>query len=202
MMHEQICLGGAPVVGFGAPPQDSYEATLAHERATAPATIGGFFVGAIGGALLGNTIHKGAVGATVGTIAGGVSGALGGNLIASYMLRKTWRRIPFTDITKLKAGQQIAMSAAMPGGVVIPPEIIAALKTQLEALANAPASLPTKNFLQYPPGSKLPPYWPADDNLGPNAYRISADVIADAPSGSAGIKDPPSSAGTFEVWVR
>jgi hypothetical protein len=98
-MNEQVFLNGAPVVGFG-----DAESELAHERATAPATIAGFFVGAIGGAVLGNVVHKGAVGATVGTIVGGVGGLLGGNLLASYALRKP----PQRDCESLSADERTA----------------------------------------------------------------------------------------------
>ena len=91
MMHERIYLGGAPVVGFGAnsdPLAESaepYKMALARERAAAPWLIAGFFVGAAGGAVLGNVIHKGAVGAAVGTVVGGISGAVSSSLLAMYM---------------------------------------------------------------------------------------------------------------------
>lgn len=217
-MNERISLGGVPVVGFGATPATAGPRPFFSKDFT---PILYPLIPAVGGALLGYHIKKG-TGAVVGGVVGGAVGGLvyfGAHFNDSgtpgpstqtgptstptqLPAASTWRRIPFTDVAKLKAGQQIAMAAAMPGGALIPPEIIAALKSQFDALANAPVNLPTKNFLQYPPGSKLPSDWPADDDLGANAYRISADVIADAPPEAANIKSPSSSDGTFEVWVR
>lgn len=83
-MNEKISLGGVPI-GFGSPESDA----LASERAAAPATIAGFFVGAIGGAILGNAIHKGAAGGAVGAITGGLGGGVASNLLASRFLRKS-----------------------------------------------------------------------------------------------------------------
>ena len=101
----------------------------------------------------------------------------------------------------VKAGQQIAIAAAESNGAPIPPDEIANIAMQFTALATAPVSLPATNFIQYPPGSQLPYDWPKDDDLGPNAYRVTADVIADAPPEVKPIKVPPSSVGVFKVWV-
>lgn len=213
MTHEQVFLGGAPVVGFGDPPRDPNEEYLAHQKATAPARIGGLLVGAIGGAVLGNRIHKGAVGATVGTLAGGFGGALGGELLASYALRKTlptmlpWQRVPersvpagnggfrqILDASSLKAQDQYAVAIAAPGGAPIPPD-------QIAEIAEVAKTLPTGHSNLYPPGTSLPADWPADDDLGPNAYRVMEDVLRDVPYGTA-LTVPPTSVATIKMWVR
>jgi hypothetical protein len=205
-MREHISLGGVPVVGFGA---DPYEMALAQERAAAPATIICFLLGAVGGAVLGNVIHKGAVGTAIGTVVGGIGGGIGGNLLASSFessarayRQASWRRIPVTEIANLKSGQQLAIAAGAPYRTPIPPEDIAAINLQFEALKTAPVNLPFKNFATYPPGSKLPDDWPTDDDLGPNAYRISEELIMDAPPEAARIEDLAPKNGTIEVWVR
>jgi len=221
-MHEQVFLGGAPVVGFGAQDPDPYAAALARERAAAPATIIGFFVGAIGGAVLGNLVHKGATGAAVGAVTGGVGGAIGGNLL-SHALNKTpltmpWQRVPeinvsagngafrqVLDVSNLKAGQQFALAIVDAGGAPIPPDQIAqftALITgQFTAQIRSPSPPPVGNFVTYPPGAPLPADWPADDDLGPNAYRVMADIFADKPQDAAPSL-PLASEGTVKMWTR
>lgn len=224
-MKEQISLNGAPVVGFGITPedveqsrlrdlQDPYKMALARERATAPATIIGFFVGSIGGAVLGNFVHKGAVGTAIGTMSGGFGGAVGGNLLAMYATREPlptpWQRVPeksvsagdgglrqILDVPSLKAGDQCAFAVAAPGGVLIPPDQIAQV-TQL--FQNLPTGY--SEVYLYPPGAKLPANWPTDDDLGPNAYRVMENVLADVAQGAAALGVPPTSVGTIKMWVR
>jgi hypothetical protein len=113
-----------------------------------------------------------------------------------------WKRIQISELVGLKAGQQLAIAAALPGGAPISSRDLAQVEIQLEALTAAPASLPIKNYVQFPPGSQLPAIWPPNDDLGPNAFRMIGDVVADAPPEAATLKPLPPSAGTIELWVR
>lgn len=246
MMHEQIALNGAPVVGFGGSVED--------EKKFYGTMIGvpllGIIAGAAGGALLGRK-KSGAV-AAVGAVAGGIAGGAGGIVLAELILRATtpaalpskyvpppendlpalpappsapaqptptppttpsqpqsqpqssaptWKRIQVNELVGLKSGQQLAISVAIPGFAPFQGDI-AQTQAQLLALTAAPASLPIKNYIQYPPGSELPTIWPSDDNLGPNAFRMIGDVVANAPPEAALLKAPLPSEGTIEMWVR
>ena len=113
-----------------------------------------------------------------------------------------WKRIQISELVGLKAGQQLAIAAALPGGAPISSRDLAQVEIQLEALTAAPASLPIKNYVQFPPGSQLSAIWPPNDDLGPNAFRMIGDVVADAPPEAATLKPLPPSAGTIELWVR
>jgi hypothetical protein len=207
-MREQIFLGGAPVVGFGVGLSDE-----ASEKKFYGVMIGvpllGIVAGSIGGAVLGKGVIGTAAGAVIGGLVGGAAGIGTGILVlkheASTAVRAswTWQRIPeLSDLSKLKAGDQLAFAIAEPGDAPISPELLADIKLQFTALNTAPVNLPTKNFVLYPPGSKLPADWPRDDSLGPNAYRITADVITDAPPSAAWLKPIAPSEGTVEVWAR
>lgn len=214
MLHERISINGAPVVGFG----DAASEKKQLESVFIPPLVG-FLAGSIGGAVLGSLVKKG-VGTAVGTIAGGVGGAAVGLVVGYHLAHSTgaaatstpatpasWRRIPIEDIAKLKAGQQYAVAVAMANGAPLLPADIASIDLQFTALKTAPVNLPFKNFASYPPGSKLPSDWPKDDDLGPNAYRISADLTADAPADAAGLKNLNTESFAAdglaaEVWVR
>jgi hypothetical protein len=196
MMYEQISLGGAPVVGFG----DAGGAKSLIEHGPVIGTL----VGATGGAILGALVKKG-VGAAVGAVVGGLGGAFVGIAVAKATPNNPpppWQHIPFTDIAKLVAGQQLALAVAAPNGAPMPPEDIAAINTQFTALLTAPVNLPFKDFVQYPPGSKLPLDWPADDDLGPNAYRVAETLTVDAPPETAKFKDLAPNLGTVKAWMR
>jgi predicted secreted protein len=73
-MHEQLFLGGAPVVGFG--DADILGAPLVTK------SLVGLLVGSIGGAVLGSFVKEGGAGAVLGTIVGGLSGAAIGTAMA------------------------------------------------------------------------------------------------------------------------
>lgn len=204
MMHEQISLNGAPVVGFG---------DEASEKKSYAVLIGVPLLGIVAGAVGGAALGKGAIGTAGGAVIGGLVGGAGGIMVAQLVLRHeastavraswAWQRIPqLSDLSKLRAGDQLAVAIAEPRGAPMSPELLADIKLQFTALNTAPVSLPTKNFVLYPPGSKLPSDWPWDDRLGPNAYRITADVIMDAPPSSAWLKPLDPSVGTTEVWAR
>jgi hypothetical protein len=72
MMHEQISLGGAPVVGFG-------DANLSVANPMFFVPILGIIGGAAGGALLGHKV--GAVTTAVGAVVGGLVGGAGGIML-------------------------------------------------------------------------------------------------------------------------
>jgi hypothetical protein len=214
MIHEQISFNGRPAIGFG----DAVSEKKQLEAVFVPPLVG-FLVGSIGGAVLGSLVEKG-VGTAVGTIAGGVGGAAVGLVVGYHLAHPDsavatstpatptpWRRIPVEDIAKLKSGQQYAVAVALANGAPLLPADIASIDLQFTALKTAPVNLPFKNFASYPPGAKLPSDWPKDDDLGPNAYRISADLIADAPADAAGLKNINTESFAAdglaaEVWVR
>lgn len=214
-MNERISFNGRPTIGFG----DAASETKQLEAVFVPPIVG-FFVGSIGGAVLGSLVKKG-VGTAIGTIVGGLGGAAGGLVVGWHLAHPTgatvpsttpsitssWKRIPIEDIAKLKAGQQYAVAVAMANGAPLLPADIASIDLQFTALKTAPVNLPFKNFASYPPGTKLPSDWPKDDDLGPNAYRISADLTADAPADAAGLKNINTESLAAdglaaEVWVR
>jgi hypothetical protein len=198
--HEQLFLGGAPVVGFG-----DAGAVPPIEHVPVISTL----IGATGGAILGALVKKG-VGAAIGAVVGGLSGAIVAVAVAKATSNNpppAWRRVqPTTTATgktldlSVKAGQQIAVAVVGPNGAPVSSTEVSQLHTILATLPASPANLPTKNFVEYPPGSRLPPDWPTDDNLGAGAYRATADVLADTPRTSRAI--PPPSVLAIEIWVR
>jgi hypothetical protein len=197
-MNEQIFLSGAPVVGFG-------DAASSMKLDVPKQVLLASLAGATGGAVLGALFKKG-----VGAAIGAVVGALGGAAFAVHTTDvaiaawTTWVRLPITSLDTIKAGQQLALAFAMPNGAPMSSDMISKINLQFTALVTAPVNLPTTNFVQYPPGSKLPSDWPADDDLGPNAYRLIADVIANALPEAAQLKnfDLPKDQGTIKVWSR
>jgi len=195
MTNDQIFLNGAPIVGFG----DIQGAVPPIEHGP----VIGILVGATGGAILGALVKKG-IGAAVGAVVGGLGGAFVGVAIAKATPNNpppSWRLAQQFPVG-VKAGQQIAMAVVGPNGAPIPPADVAQLDALLTALSTAPANLPVRNFVKYPPGSQLPPDWPADDDLGANAYRITEDVLIDMPTNTKPMRPLPPDAGMFKIWVR
>jgi hypothetical protein len=188
---EHISYNGAPTVGFGETREEG-------ERKFYSTMFGrplfGLVAGAVAGAIgLGRGVEKGVgaavVGAVVGGLAGGAVGAMSGaytmrRAIAAHnaALRATWRRIQATDT--VKAGQQVALSIVGPNRAPLTPEEIAQVDEAM-ALVTTVGSVRagydvSRLVAKYPPGSVLPAYWPADDDLGPQAYRVVIDALADA----------------------
>ena len=198
---------GIPVVGFG-------DADLITNPIISRPAIG-FVLGSLGGAALG-ALTKSVGWTAAGTFLGGFGGMVAGAAVALNEARAAttptpaatpgewsqWKRIQISDLIGMKAGQQLAMAAVRAGGVPFPPEVIANMDIQLTALATAPANLPIKNIVKYPPGSQLPSDWPKDDDLGPNAYRMIGDLVMNAPPEAATLKPLSSDEGTIELWMR
>jgi len=211
-----ITRNGHAVVGFGetatAPPRSRIAQTLADAflGAAAGAGLGGL-IGGKTGALIGVAVGSIGVGAVTYAVLGEDAAPAapspmppndGPPALPAATWWSPWKRIQISDIANLKAGQQMATAFALPGSAIISPEDVAKITTQFTALTTAPANLPVKNIIPYPPGSQLPRDWPPDDDLGSNAYRVIEDVVMDAPPEAATIKTPPPSMGTFELWVR
>lgn len=213
MMNENLFLNGVPI-GVGEDTRLDSEKKL--YGSVAGGLILGTLAGAVGGAMMGHKVSK-VVGTGVGLVAGGIVGGAVGTVAGLGLAAalspaastsstpstvSAWRRIQIDDLINLKAGDQLAMSMAAPGGVPFSSEELNYATMQLAALATAPADLPIKNIVQYPPGAQLPADWPRDDDLGPNAFRVIGDVARDAPPEAAKMKPLPDDKGTIKIWER
>lgn len=179
-----IARNGHEVVGFG-----ESATPITTDRRTGAVVLASLS-GAAVGAIIGNGVNKnfgGLIGALVtGAGVGGIAYALTEDQVFSSP-PSGWRPLTFSDL--LQPGQQIAVAIA--SNATVSQDVIE--KTMLTLL------LPGETMAAYAPGARLPADWPADDNLGTNAFRYSTDLTV-SQAGAAILQLLPPE--ISRAWVR